>query len=171
MCSQKPAVVAEWFRACDQNQVDCHSKTRFESRLRQKSIWLQFALAIILCQRNTVLIAQSQKWLVAIQIAGHRVALPLTISTRVRPLLNDCKGCRLHICYRLLRLTHIKAHVKTVVCGLCMAVVVVDSLICMAGYVCAQCLPWGGLEHMYMHGSVVDMWNTPLQLRWTEDAS
>ena len=33
--------------------------------------------------------------------------------------------------------------------------VVVDSLKCIAGYVCAQCSPWEGLEHVYMHGSVV----------------
>ena len=34
--------------------------------------------------------------------------------------------------------------------------VVVDSLKCIAGYVCAQCSPWEGLEHVYMHGSVVN---------------
>ena len=41
-----------------------------------------------------------------------------------------------HIYYRLLGLMHIEAYVKTVVCGLHMAVVDVDSHICIAGHVC-----------------------------------
>ena len=39
----------------------------------------------------------------------------------------------LHIYYRLLRLMHIEAELSTVVCGLRMAVVDVDSPICIAG--------------------------------------
>ena len=31
---KQPAVVAERFRACDQIQVDCHSKTQFQFRSR-----------------------------------------------------------------------------------------------------------------------------------------
>ena len=52
---------------------------RFESPSRQKILRSQ------LHPWNTISIAQSQKWLVAIQIAGRRVALPLTISYSQKP--------------------------------------------------------------------------------------
>ena len=54
--SEKPAVVVDWFRACVKFKYTLTQRLRLESPLE-----------------ITMLITQSQKWLVTIQIVGCRV--------------------------------------------------------------------------------------------------
>ena len=75
-----PAVVAELAKASVLIQVEWHQMSKVQIPLEVRLICSKKVERIYHSQRNMILITQSQKWHVTVQIAEHRVAMPLTIS-------------------------------------------------------------------------------------------
>ena len=59
----------------------------YKFQIQKHYIWIFDTKIISFIDNLYILNCLRKKWLVTIQIVGHRVALPLTMSTRVRPLL------------------------------------------------------------------------------------
>ena len=88
-------MVAQRFRACVKFKWMLTQRPWFKSRSRHENLYGQIYMVTIapavivvllysLCRGNTILITQSQKWLVTVQKVGCRVALPLTLSSQVK---------------------------------------------------------------------------------------